>query len=56
MFHHRITQQVTQNLEKAGSWQKPWGTFKQVRKNGVQVNKGEKSYIVVFWKLFKMNS
>ncbi len=27
-----------------------WGTFNQVRKNGGQVNKGEKSRIVVFWK------
>ncbi len=27
-----------------------WGTFNQVRKNGGQVNKGEKSRLVVFWK------
>jgi antirestriction protein ArdC len=80
-IYDRITQQVTQNLEKAGSWQKlwqtpqpislnehkyrginhlllssedysspVWGTFNQVRKNGGQVNRGEKSHIVVFWK------
>ncbi len=80
-IYDRITQQVTQNLEKAGSWQKlwqtpqpvslnnhkyrginhlllssgdysspVWGTFNQVRKNGGQVNRGEKSHLVVFWK------
>lgn len=78
-IYDRITQQVTQNLEKAGSWQKlwqtpqpvslnnhkyrginhlllssedysspVWGTFNQVRINGGQVNRGEKSHIVVF--------
>ncbi len=80
-IYQRITQQITNNLEKAGSWQKlwntlqpvslnehkyrginhlllssdefkspVWGTFNQVRKNGGQVNRGEKSRIVVFWK------
>ncbi len=80
-IYQRITKQITDNLEKSGSWQKlwqtpqpvslnehkyrginhlllssdefkspVWGTFNQVRKNGGQVNKGEKSRIVVFWK------
>jgi len=80
-IHKRITKQIINNLEQAGSWQKlwdtpqplslnehkyrginhlllssdefsspVWGTFNQVRKNGGQVNKGEKSTLVVFWK------
>ncbi len=80
-IYQRITKQITDNLEKAGSWQKlwntpqpislnehkyrginhlllssdefkspVWGTFNQVRKNGGQVIKGEKSRLVVFWK------
>ena len=80
-LYERITKQIIDNLEKAGSWKKlwdtpvpvslnehkyrginhlllstsdhvspVWGTFNQVRINGGQVNKGEKSSIVVFWK------
>jgi len=39
-------------LSNSGYSSPVWGTFKQVKDNGGTVKKGEKSTIVVFWKVF----
>ena len=42
-------------LESAGYTSNWWGTFKQIQAKGGHVRKGEKSTIIVFWKMLKVS-